>query len=78
MATTGKNGSDTVAKAIRKILKEYAKYGPKLISTAQVMVTLGFLTSAEYTAVVGFFNAINEALVALQKVADYSGFDPKV
>lgn len=78
MATTGKNGSDTVAKLLRHIIKEYAKFGPKLIQTAQIMQTGGLLTAAEYAAIVGFFNVVNEALSALAKVAEYSGFDPRV
>lgn len=78
MANTGKNGSDTIYKALKKIAMEFAKFGPKLIATAAIMQAGGQLTAAEYATVVAFINSIAEALVALQKVAEYSGFDPKL
>lgn len=78
MATTGKVGADTWAKSVKKQAEIWAKYGPKLMVVVQSMHTAGLLDEAEYTALTTAFSAVPTILSAISKVADYSGFDPKL
>lgn len=74
MAVTGKTGSDAVLKAVKHIVVVLSHYMPKFMSTVAIMEASGALSAADAAAVRAFVASLNELLVAVSKMADYSGF----
>jgi predicted DNA-binding protein YlxM (UPF0122 family) len=74
MAITGKTGADAIFKAIKKTAQVLEKYRPKLLLVIDAAVVANAITADEATIIKGFLSTVTDLVVALGKLADYSGF----
>jgi len=74
MAVTGKTGADAIAKAVFRIALVSVRYQPKLAAVITQAESAGAITSAEGAAILAFLATIPATKVALEKLAQYSGF----
>lgn len=74
MAVTGRTGADAVFKAISRICLVITRYRSKFDAVITSAESAGAITSAQATAIRDFVASLNVLCVALEALANYSGF----
>jgi hypothetical protein len=75
MALTGKTGADALAKWVKHQTLLLAHYAVKMDIVINLAVTAGAITSGEAALIRAYIAAMQAAAAAIQKLADFSGFN---
>lgn len=74
MPITGKTGADAIFKALKRVAIVLEKYRPKFLLVIEAAEAAGAISAADATLIGGFLSTVTDLVVALGKLADYSGF----